>query len=347
MRPILCGFILLLSLASPGSAESLQVYFVDVEGGQATLVVSPSGESLLIDAGWPGFEGRDAARIVAAARAAGLERLDYVLVTHYHMDHVGGVPQLAAQIPIGTIIDHGPSVESGERAEALLAAYRPVVAKARHLVAKPGDRIPVAGLEVEVLAAAGRVLSAPLPGASGANPLCAETPPKEEDKSENAQSVAILIRYGKFRMIDLGDLTWNKELELACPASRLGQVDLYLSTHHGSSLSGPAAMVHALHPHVAVMNNGARKGGDAPAWQVLHHSPGLEDIWQLHYAVASGEKNNTSEPFIANLEEKCEGRAVKLEARADGSFQVTNTRNGFSRHYPARKLSGAGQRGGR
>ncbi|MGA2628997.1 MAG: MBL fold metallo-hydrolase [Terriglobia bacterium] len=336
MRRALLSICFLLSCLGIARGKALHVYFVDAEGGQATLIVAPSGESLLIDTGWPDFEGRDAKRIVAAARAAGVKRLDYVLVTHYHMDHVGGVPQLAEKIPVGTFIDHGPSVESGEREEALLAAYRPVLAKARHLVVKPGDRIPVAGIEVEVLAAAGHTLSSPLPGAGGPNPLCPEVQPKEEDKSENAQSVGILLTFGKFRMIDLGDLTWNKELELACPANRLGQVDLYMSTHHGSSLSGPAAMVHALHPRVAVMNNGARKGGDASAWQIIHSSPGLEDIWQLHCAVEAGEKNNTSEPFIANLDEQCKGYAVNLIAEADGSFSVTNTRNGFSRRYNPR-----------
>lgn len=336
MRSIFLSTLLVLSAASLSQARPLEIHFIDVEGGQATLIVAPSGESLLIDTGWPDFEGRDAKRIVAAARAAGLKRLDYVLVTHYHMDHVGGVPQLAEKIPAGTFIDHGPSVESDERAEALLAAYRPVLAKARHLVVRPGDRIPVAGIEVVVLAAAGHTLSSPLPGAGGPNPLCTGTPPKEEDKSENAQSVGILLTYGKFRMVDLGDLTWNKELELACPTNRLGQVDVYLSTHHGSSLSGPAAMVHALHPRVAVMNNGARKGGDAPAWQIIHSSPGLEDIWQLHYAIEAGEKNNTSEPFIANLDERCKGYAVNLTAEADGSYSVTNTRNGFSKRYNPR-----------
>jgi beta-lactamase superfamily II metal-dependent hydrolase len=336
MRSILFSTLWVLSAACLTQARPLEIHFIDVEGGQATLVVAPSGESLLIDTGWPGFEGRDAARIVAAARAAGVKRLDYVLVTHYHMDHVGGVSQLAEKIPVGTFIDHGLSVESGEQAEALLAAYRPVAAKARHLVVKPGDRIPVAGIEVVVLAAAGHTLSSSLPGAGGPNPLCTEAPPKEEDKSENAQSVGILLTYGKFRMIDLGDLTWNKELELACPANRLGQVDVYLSTHHGSSLSGPAAMVHALHPRVAVMNNGARKGGDASAWQIIHSSPGLEDIWQLHYAVEAGEKNNASEPFIANLDERCKGYAVNLTAEADGSFSVTNTRNGLSKRYNPR-----------
>jgi beta-lactamase superfamily II metal-dependent hydrolase len=336
MGRILLTLYFVLSSFTFCEAKTLTVFFIDVEGGQATLVVSPSGESLLVDTGWPGFQGRDAERIVAAARQAGIKRIDYLLVTHYHMDHVGGVPQLAERISIGTFIDHGASVDSGKQADELMAAYDKVQSKGRHMLAQPGEKIPIAGLEVEVVAAAGRGITAPLEGAGQSNPLCTDTKPLDEDKSENAQSVGILLTYGKFRMIDLGDLTWNKELELACPANRLGQVDLYLSTHHGSSLSGPAAMVHALHPRVAVMNNGARKGGDAPAWQIIHSSPGLENIWQLHYAIEGGEKNNTSEPFIANLDERCKGYAVNLTAEADGSFSVTNTRNGFSKRYNAR-----------
>jgi beta-lactamase superfamily II metal-dependent hydrolase len=336
MRHAFLSLLFLLVSCTLQAAGTLEVYFVDVEGGQATLLVSPSGESMLVDAGWPGFGGRDADRIVAAAKAAGVKRIDYMLVTHYHLDHVGGVPPLAAKIPIVHFVDHGASVETDKDAAELFAAYRQVRDKGQHIVVKPGDRIPIKGLDVEVVAAAGQMLTAPLEGAGAANPLCAATPLRAADPTENAQSVATLIRFGKFRLADLADLTWNKELELVCPINRLGSVDVYLSTHHGMNLSGSAAIVHALAPRVAIMNNGARKGGTPEAWQAIRSSPGLEDIWQLHYAVEAGNQNNAAQQFIANPEENCRGYGLKLSANADGSFTVTNTRTGYSKRYQPR-----------
>jgi hypothetical protein len=172
-----------------------------------------------------------------------------------------------------------------------------------------------------------------LPGAGAPNPLCAGAKRKDNDPSENAQSVGMLITYGKFRMIDLGDLTWNKELGLACPDNKIGAVDVYLSTHHGMDLSGAPPLVQALHPLVAITNNGAKKGGSPEAWQTMHSSPGLEDIWQLHYALEAGKANNAPEAFIANLEEHCQGNWIKLSAGPDGRFTVTNGRNGKTKTY--------------
>ena len=309
------------------------MYFIDVEGGQATLFVSPSGESLLVDTGWPDANGRDADRIVSAAKLAGVKQIDFLVITHYHIDHVGGVPQLAARIPIRTFVDHGESVERGPQADQLVAAYRSVRDKGEHLLAKPGDLIPIRGIKVQVLTAAGNEISGPLPEAGAPNPLCAGTKRKSTDPSENAQSIGLLITYGKFRMIDLGDLTWNKELELACPDNKIGTIDAYLGTHHGLDLSGAPALVHALHPLVAIMDNGARKGGSPEAWQTVRSSPGLEDIWQLHYALQGGKANNTPEAFIANLEENCKGNWIELSAEPDGQFTVTNGRNGMTKAY--------------
>jgi competence protein ComEC len=320
-------------LAHP--AQTLDVYFIDVEGGQATLFVSPSGESMLVDTGWPDFFGRDPDRIVAAAKLAGVKQIDYLVITHYHDDHVGGVPQLATLIPIRNFVDHGPkSVEPEPREQILFNAYQRVAAKGNHLVARPGERVPIRGIDVEIVSAAGDEIAQPLPGGGQPNPLCAETPRREVDTGENAQSVGIMISYGKFRMVDLGDLTWNKELDLVCPNNKLGTVDVYLSTHHGMNLSGSAAIVHALHPRVAIMNNGDKKGGTPEAWQAIHSSPGLEGFWQLHYAVGGGPTNNVAADFIAN-QDTTEGKWIKLSAQPDGTFTVTNSRNGKSQTYAA------------
>lgn len=335
--------VFVLSLVPPGavtrtyaqtpSARTLDVYFVDVEGGQATLVVSPSGESMLIDTGWPGFDGRDPGRIQAAMKQAGVSRIDYLIVTHYHTDHVGGVAALAAKVPIGTFIDHGPTVENS--ADPEYVAYLETRKRGKQLLAKPGDTIPVAGLTVTVVSSAGAAIRSPLPGAGTANPLCADYKPQPDDASENARSVGVVIGYGAFRMLDLGDLTWNKEHDLACPSNLIGAVDLYLTTHHGNEQSGPPALVHALTPRVAVMNNGAKKGGSPAAWRIVRDSPGLLDFWQLHTVADAGRESNTADQLIANLDETT-SHSIKVSAKQDGSFTVTNSRNSMTKTYPAR-----------
>jgi competence protein ComEC len=327
--------IALLATASSAFAQtpvtkSLDVYVIDVEGGQSTLVVSPSGESLLIDTGWPGFDGRDPARIQAAMKQANISRIDNLIVTHYHTDHVGGVPALAAKVPIGTFIDHGPTVENS--ADPGYTAYLETRKRGRNLQPKPGDTIPVAGLKVTVLSSGGETIKAALPGAGLQNPLCAAHKPQAADGSENARSLGVVIGYGAFRMLDLGDLTWNVEHDLACPSNLIGPIDLYLTTHHGNQQSGPPALIHALKPRVAVMNNGADKGGSPAAWHIVRDSPGLQDFWQLHTAKAGGRDANAPDDFIANLDETT-SHMIKISARQDGSFTVTNSRNGVTRTY--------------
>jgi beta-lactamase superfamily II metal-dependent hydrolase len=318
------------------AAKTLEMYFIDVEGGQATLIVAPSGESMLVDTGWPGHEGRDANRIAAAAKKAGVKRIDYLVITHFHTDHVGGVSQLAAKLPIRNFVDHGESVETDKPGKSLVAAYAAQRDKGNHIQVKPGDKIPIKGLDVEVVTAGGNVLKTPLEGAGQPNEFCAATKLRDKDDSENAQSVGTLIKFGSFRAIDLGDLTWNKEYELVCPNNNVGNVDLYVSTHHGSELSGPPAIVDALHPLVAIMNNGARKGGSAEAWQTIRKSPGLEDLWQLHYAVEGVKDNNAADTFIANTDEACEGKWIRVSAQPDGTFTVTNGRNNYTKTYKPR-----------
>jgi beta-lactamase superfamily II metal-dependent hydrolase len=331
MRAFLLSLIFAALLPA---AKTLDVYFIDVEGGQATLMVSPSGQSMLVDTGWAGFNNRDADRIVAAAKLAGVKQIDYLVVTHFHADHVGGVPQLAAKIPVKHYVDHGPNRESGPNPDALYSAYQKSWSSGQHMVVKPGDKIPVKGLDVQVLTADGEMIRSPLKGAGMANPACAGDIAKPEDKSENARSTGTLITFGKFRLIDLGDLTWNKERELVCPKNLVGTVDVYLTTHHGMDASGPAAIVHALKPRVAIMNNGATKGGTPAAWTVIHNSPGIEDIWQVHYSVNGGKEHNVAEQFIANPDQaNDQGKWIKLSAEPSGAFTVTNSRNNFSKTY--------------
>ena len=328
--------LLLLLFASPAlfAAKSLEIFFIDVEGGQATLIVSPSGHSMLIDTGWRGFNGRDAERIWQAAKSVKVKQLDYVVITHYHRDHVGGVQQLADRMKIGTFIDHGPNLEDSKVTKEDYADYEKVLARAQHLVVKPGDSIPLKGVDVQVLTAAGEHIQASLSGAGQANPLCASVPKKDVDGTENARSLGTITSYGSFRFLDLGDLTWNKELELVCPNNLIGKVDLYLTTHHGLGASGNPALVQAIHPRVAIMNNGARKGGEPAAWQIIKDSPGLEDIWQLHYSVAGGSDHNVRDSFIANVDEVGDaGSYLRVTAQQDGSFTVYNSRNKFTRSY--------------
>lgn len=332
---VLCSLVALSIAYAAQPSRPLQMYFVDVEGGQATLVVSPSGESLLIDTGWPGYEGRDADRILAAAHQAGIKRIDYLLITHYHRDHVGGVPQLLQGIKVGTFVDHGPNLEDSDVTRADYAAYVKASAGHPHVIVKPGWGLPIKGLQLRVITAAGDHITDPLPGAGEANSFCRGEPAAPVDHSENARSVGVMITYGKFRFLDLGDLTKQKELELACPDNLLGRVDLLLVTHHGTDLSNPKALVWALHPRVAIIDNGPRKGASPAAWQIVHDSPGLQDLWQIHYAEESDRLHNVDPEYIANVKENCEGKFIKVMAEKGGAFTVMNERTAVEKKYSA------------
>jgi beta-lactamase superfamily II metal-dependent hydrolase len=340
MRSLLRSFFLqtlacaLLCTGVPASeSKPLQIFFIDVEGGQATLVVTPSEQTILIDTGWRGFNGRDAGRIVRAAKTAGVDRIDYVLITHFHRDHVGGVTQLAGQIKVGTFIDHGPNREDADDPREDFAAYEKVASQSKRLVVKPGDQIPMKDISVQILTAAGEHVSAPLPGAGQPNALCASEPEAAVDTTENARSLGILITFGKFRFLDLGDLTKRKERDLVCPNNLIGTVDLYLTTHHGLNQSNAKVIVDAIHPRASIMNNGAHKGGSPDAWETIHNSPGLQDLWQLHYALDSDIAHNAPEKFIANLDENCEGKYIKVTAEPNGTFTVLNSRNNYQKTY--------------
>ena len=314
------------ALHAQTAAKPMTMYFIDTEGGHAVLYISPTGESLLEDPGNPG--NRDVPRIMAAINDAGLKQLDYLVLTHYHVDHVGGVEALAKQIPIKHFIDHGPTVEPREQVAGFQAMYKDLIEKAgpgAHTVVKPGDKIPITGLNVEVVTAAGAVLKKPISGAPGAgkpNPECANFKTQAENTDpENAQSISTVFAYGKFRTINMGDFVFNKEVELMCPNNPIGTVDLYLTSHHGTDQSGSAVLVHALQPRVAIMHNGTRKGGALAVYQVLHTSPGLEDIWQLHWAYSGGLENNTPGIYIANIEDPIAlGNSLANPAPAGGGF---------------------------
>lgn len=347
--PLLLGLIAFVMSPAVGRTQAqkpLEIYSIDVEGGQATLLVSPSGESMLIDAGFPG--ARDADRIAAAAKDAGIKQIDYFLNTHFHGDHFGSIPDLVTRLPVRNYVDSGTITETSERAVASFQTYAKVRETGRHIVAKPGDKIPITGMDVQVVISGGTPLAKPLSGAGAPNPLCRDIKPQEVDPTEDARSVGVVITVGRFRMIDLGDLTWNKENELACPNNKVGTVDLYLSTRHGLNGSGSPALVHALRPRVAVINNAGKKGASREHFLTMKSSPGMEGVWQLHYSLSrpgiarlyettdpGGKELNSQEQFIANLDDTTE-YFLRVTARPDGSFVVANPRNGHRQEYKAR-----------
>src|SRR5258708_28345045 len=301
----------------PATRNSLQVYFVDVEGGQATLFVTPKGQSLLIDTGWPGHDGRDADRIVAAAKKAGLSKIDYVLITHFHEDHVGGAPQLAARIPIGTFIDHGDNRETSDApTNQVWHSYQELLAtkKTKRLSVKPGDVLPIAGMRALVVSSDGSVIDKPVidktiidktmtvavSGLGPDNPACKKAESFPADQTDNPRSLGTFITFGKLKILDLGDLTRDKETQLMCPVNKLGKVDIYIVSHHGCVQSTSPALIYRIDSRVAIMDNGAKKGGTPATWDIIRKSPHLEDLWQLHFSEEGGGEHNVAEEFIAN-----------------------------------------------
>jgi beta-lactamase superfamily II metal-dependent hydrolase len=339
LRTCIAALCLVAAASATPVGKPLQIYFIDVEGGQATLFVTPDGQSLLIDTGWPGYEGRDAARIVAAARKAGISKIDYVLITHFHMDHVGGAPQLAARIPIGTFIDHGENRESTDKDTVeVWQAYQKLLStgKYQHLTAKPGDSLPIRGIQATIVSADGAVIDKPLAGAGEPNPACGNAEKYPADQTENLRSVGTQITFGKLRILDLGDLTRDKEMELMCPINKLGKIDIYIVSHHGWRDSGSPALVNGIDARVAIMDNGAKKGGTPSVWDIIEKSPHLEDLWQLHFSDEGGPTHNVSSDFIANPEGRDAANYLQLNAFSDGSFEVFNSRTQKTKTYPAR-----------
>lgn len=342
MRTAIAGVLTLFVLSSapatppPEARKALQIYFVDVEGGQATLFVSPSGQSLLIDTGWPGFDNRDANRIVAAAKDAKLDKIDFVLLTHYHVDHAGGVPQLAAKIPIEGFLDHGQNSEPGTDTEEIFQQYLKIATETniKRSSLKPGDALPLQGVETKVITSDGALIDHPLPGAGKEYAACKPTEPLPIDPTENSRSLGTLFTFGKLRILDLGDLTSDKERGLMCPVNKLGTVDIYIVNHHGSLTSNSALFLNGIAPRVAIMDNGATKGAAPSSWEAVKKSPRLQDLWQLHYSNEGGASNNVAEPLIANLSGPDAGNYLKLTAWPDGSFDIFNSRTQTTKRYP-------------
>jgi len=336
--------------AQPGK---LSMYWIDTEGGAATLVVSPSGESLLIDTGYPD-DDRDPKRIFAAARAAGLDHIDHLVISHWHRDHEGGLAAFAKMMPIGTFYDHGDSVSPEDQAR--LADYK-AVAGSKRVIVKPGDRIPIKDLDVLVVTSDQKLVANPVNG-GGPNPLCADAPRMAPAAPENLRTVGLLVSYNRFTYLNLIDLDWYKDMELACPVNKVGKVSLYQTSRHGGlDDAGSPPFLGAIAPQVIIVNNGPRKGlgqsddrvkpiADPQAAPYERNSylrmaklPSVENIWQMHLSLVDKDPNhNTAESMIANFEDtaECKGNWISASVAKDGQFTVTNGRNGFSRSYAAR-----------
>lgn len=355
-----CGIASLCLL--PGAAlaaqsDTLLIDAIDVEGGAATLYITPEHQSLLIDSGWPADSDRgaknpdSAQRIVASARRHGLSKLDYVLITHYHVDHVGGLSELLGQFPVGTILDHGPNRETPPPdTKPELAASQPAVLYPKYLETihghehrslKAGDTLKIGSLHLTVLTSDRVVIAhavtgtGSVAGAGVSSPECGSMKPMDTDGGEeNARSVGVMLTFGRARIAALGDLTWNMEKELVCP-DKVGPVDLFIVSHHGVNLSNSPALLHALEPRVAIEDNGATKGAAIETYETVSHSPRLLRLWQLHFAQGAGTEHNVPPAYIANPGSVGDAHAsLEIAVTRQGAVTVTNDRTGFSETYP-------------
>jgi competence protein ComEC len=330
-----------LALARAADARGLGITFIDVEGGASTLIVTPAGESVLIDCGWAG--DRDAGRIAKAAEAAGVKAIDHLIITHWHMDHYGSVEKLSKHLPIRHFYDHGiPKTLADDHANfpLLIAAYKKA-SEGKSQTLKAGDEIALkqtdgaAPLRLLCVSGNGEVI-ADKPGAP-LNPLAKEHKPKEADTSDNARSLGFLLSYGAFRFLDLGDLTWNIEYKLVAPSDKIGLVDVYQVTHHGADLSNNPVLLKTVKPHVAVMNNGPKKGGSAVVVSDVRRLPDLQAFYQLHRNQETGALENADADCIANLDAKCEGEPIRLSVAHDGkSYTVAVGWKGKPRKFETR-----------
>ena len=327
-----------LTRAAP---KALDIYFIDVEGGAATLIVTPSGESLLVDSGFPGE--RDAGRIAHVARdVAGLKQIDHYITTHWHRDHVGGSAELVKLISVINFYDHGiPATLLSDIEPELIEAYRRTT-QGRSLVLKAGDEIKLQStrssppLRLQVLAA-NRAVVGEQAGAPQIRPCGSDFQPAEEDKTDNANSIGFLLSFGQFEFFDGGDLTWNVEHKLTCPKNLVGAVDVYQVDHHGVDNSNNPALVRALKPRVAIIDSGPRKGGEPRTFATLKSVPEIEAIYQLHRNLRTSEKDNAPADYVANDEEACQGEFIKLSVSPNGkTYSVSIPGKKISRQYRVR-----------
>lgn len=344
-RAAIVAFMLATATNVAGAQATLSIYFIDVEGGQSTLIVTPAGESLLIDTGFPGdgsfsstpgdpAKARDARRILAAARDAGVKQIDYLLITHFHADHDGGVTELSQLLPIKTFIDHGAPGPGAAAAvtgtQQMYDKYLAARALGKHREPKPGDTLPIKGIDAVVVAAAGGLLTKPLPGAGQANPACAGTGVAASEKTENPRSTAVRIQYGAFTFLDVGDLSGAPLFALTCPVNMIGTADVYLVAHHGGDDAADPSLFKAIQPKVAIFNNGQTKGAQKNTLATVAGLPSI-DAWQLHRTTNEGAAN-VADARIANLDETTSAW-IKVVAKDDGSFTVANGRTGVSKSY--------------
>ncbi len=320
----------------PRKNTDLLIYSIDVEGGQATLIVSPAGGSMLVDTGWPGSNGRDAERIQQAMKDAHISKIDKVLITHFHTDHVGGVPELVKRVKVSEFLDHGVNREDSEITRKDFAAYIAAIGNTPRRTVRPGDPIDIPGLNTIVVTGDGEHVTS-VPGIKPEpNPWCASEPKWQLDQSENPRSIGILVRFGLFSFLDLGDLTKPKELGLVCPNNPLGEVSLFLVSHHGLDQSNSKSLVDAIHARAAIMNNGAHKGGSPEAWKTVSDSIGPSNLFMLHTAEGSDAAHNSASENIANPKGDSEGHYFTVLADGDGSFSITNSRTGQTKKYEHR-----------
>ncbi len=332
---------LFCSTALRAAPRTLDIYFIDVEGGAATLIVTPTGESLLVDSGFPG--DRDAGRIAhVALEVAGLKQIDHCLVTHWHRDHEGGVPALAKLIPIKHYYDHGlPQTIAADMQAEFIEAYKQTTL-GQSTTLKPGDQIRLRSpkymppLQVRVLAASGIVLGEN-PGALQTQSCGPDFQAIEDDKTDNVNSVGFLLTFGRFKFWDGGDLSWNIENRMVCPKNLVGVIDVYQADHHGTDVSNNPTLLRALNPRVAVIDNGPRKGGDARVYAMLTSLKEIEGVYQLHRNLRTTDKENTMSGYIANEEEACQGNFIKLSVEPKSkSYTVSIPAKQISRSYQTR-----------
>ena len=338
---LLVAFLLLTvssMLCAQAVRKTLDIYYVDVEGGAATLIVTPAGESILVDAGWPGFEGRDAKRIQAAMAQAGISQIDHLINTHYHIDHYGGIPALAKVVKVINFYDRGAvEADSQDKPKPELWSEYQAATNGKSIAIKAGDVIKLKTmkgmlpLKLSCLAASGKVAGAVI---SAGNAACTTSETKAVDTSDNARSVVLKLSYGAFDFFDAGDLTWNIENQLVCPGNLIGSVDLYQVTHHGMDISNNPVLLKTVSPTVAIMNNGPKKGGSANTVKWLRELPSLQALYQVHRNIATTDNDNTAPEFIANIEPTEENMIwVNVDAKKK-TFSVTNGRTKQSKNFP-------------